>query len=105
MDQQVYYHAIYRTPAKLPPATGMFCQEKTRGPLRTVFWSSATRQWVFNRAAGGRFLADDEKTERKTVVTRTEAERIAREELGTELPTEAEIHQIVLRGEAGLLSP
>ena len=104
MRQNVFYHAIYRTPEKVPPAGGLMCDEATSGPPRTVLWNHLNRAWEYNRRVGARFLFDEEARERKTVVSRSEAERIAREELGTELPTEAEIHQIVLAGEAALPS-
>src|SRR5215813_4599685 len=99
-----YYHAIYQTAEKAPPPVGLICGQYTHGPTRTVLWNHMTREWTFNRAVGARILSDDEKQERISIVSRAEAERIAREAFGTELPSEAELDRLSTEGEAALES-
>jgi hypothetical protein len=94
------YHAIYLTPEKAPPPGGLICNQYTPGPTRAVIWSHGKKAWIFNPKTAARFLYDDEHQERVSLVSRVEAERIAREYLGTELPTEEELHRICAEGEA-----
>ena len=94
------YRAIYRTPEQIPPVATLMCFEVTLGPPRTVLFNLNQRTWVFNRAAGAMYLYDQEKQEQTRLVSRTEAEEIATEILGTRLPSEAELHHMMLAGEA-----
>jgi hypothetical protein len=95
MNQTVFdYYAIYPTAEKIPPPGGLICSEDTNGPTRTVLGDHIGRVWTFDGAAGARFLYDEEKQERAPAVSRTAAERIAREVFGTVLPSVAELHRI-----------
>lgn len=100
MAVEIQYHAIYPTPEAVRPATGMICDEVTLGPPRTILWNHVDRIWEFNRRVGASFLFDDEKQERTRVISRSEAEVIAREDLGTELPSEGELHRMSEAGQA-----
>ena len=100
MPVEIQYHAIYPTPEAVRRATGMICDEVTLGPPRTILWNHVDRIWEFNGRVGARFLFDEEKQERTRVISRSEAEVIVREDLGTELPSEAELHQMAVAWEA-----
>jgi hypothetical protein len=94
------YYAIYltaRTPAQKP--VSVMCSEVTLGRPRTVVFDLFQRTWVFDRTAGARYLFDTEGQEEARLISRTEAERIARD-LSTDLPTEMELHRKMLVGEA-----
>jgi len=95
-----FYRAIFRTEEQVAPPGGLICSELTNGPPRTVLWDRTRREWVFNREVGAMFLYDPETQDRAMLVSRDEAERIAREQLRTELPSEEELHQICEEGEA-----
>ncbi len=97
-----HYYAIFRTAEKISPPGGLICSEMTNGPVRTVLWDHVDQRWTFDGDVGARFLYDDEKQERLANVSRAEAERIARENFGTELPDEEELHRICEEGEAAL---
>ncbi len=103
MNRIVYdYYAIFRTEERIPPAGGLICSEVTNGPVRTVLWDHVDQRWTFDGDVGARFLYDDNYQDRVTSISRAEAERIAREDLGTTLPSEEELHRICEAGEAAL---
>ncbi len=103
MNRIVYdYYAIFRTEERLPPPVGLMCSEDTGGFARTVLWNHVSREWMFNGDGGARYLSDDELQPRRAPISRAEAERIAREKFGTELPDEEELHRICEEGEAAL---
>ena len=93
------YWAIYETEERVPPATGVFCEEFSLGPLRAVTWSQAAQTWIFNPGPAARFLFDDQLQDRISQVTRAEAERIALDRFGVPLPSEEELHRICEEGE------
>ncbi|MEV7621628.1 hypothetical protein [Actinoplanes sp. NPDC089786] len=64
-------------------------------PLRGVLWSARERKWVYRPSSIAFFHFDPEQEDRTQMVDRTEAERIAREDLGTAVPSEDELRQIV----------
>jgi hypothetical protein len=101
---EFYYHPIFRTEEQVPPPTSLICGEYSTGPTRTVLWHPASRTWRFDRKGGTMFLFDEEYQPRTSTVSRTEAERLAREVFGTTLPSEAELHRICDEGETALKS-
>ena len=96
----ILYAAIFRSQTLTPLPVALMCTEVTAGPPRTVLYNRIQERWEFNRSAGAHYLFDMEQQERTQEVSRAEAERIAREVLGTQVPTEMELHQMILAGEA-----
>lgn len=93
------YWAIFATEERIPPATGVFCDELSRGPLRAVMWSREAQTWIFNPGPAARLLFDDQLQDRISQLTREEAETIALQRYGVPLPSEEELHRICEEGE------
>jgi hypothetical protein len=93
-----YYHAVFQTHLEEAPA-GLIVEESVGGPLRAVIWNHRLKAWTFNPTAAARFLRHDDYEDRRQRVDRTRAEEIARN-LGTELPSEEELHRICEEGVA-----
>ncbi len=72
--------------------------QAAEGPLQAVIWSVPRHSWIYAPALAVRFLFDDEYDERSKRVERPEAESIARELLGTELPTDEELRRLCEEG-------
>ena len=96
---RIGYYAIFQTEERIPPALGVFCTESSRGPLRAVTWGSDEATWIFNPGPVARLLFDDQVWDRRSEITRAEAERIALDRYGSALPSEEELHRICEEGE------
>lgn len=96
---QFEYYATFETEEKTPPARGLICAEVTLGPPIGVTWSQKANGWIFNPYVTARWVFDDMYQERRSLVSRGEAERIARERYGVELPSEEELHRIDEEGD------
>src|SRR4051812_7222570 len=70
-----------------------------RGPLQAVLWSVPREAWIYNPDVAATFLFDPSYQERIRPLDRAEAERIAREALRTELPTEQTLLEMFEEGE------
>ncbi len=92
-----FYRAIFRTNREEPPA-GLIVVEASTGPLRAVMWSHRGKAWTFSPEIAAPMLFDDRNFDRWTEVDRSRAEEIALT-LGTELPSELELHRISNEGE------
>ena len=99
-EPEILYLALFLTEERIPPPSGLMCDEVTLGSPRTVLYNRIRERWEYNPSSGAKFLFDMELQERTQEVSRVEAERIARDLLGTQLPSEAELHQMLLAGEA-----
>jgi len=93
------YHAVFKMGETSGPAAGLIVVERSQGPLRAVIWSHRRKAWTFNPRAAAPLLFDDQQYDQQTVISRPQAEEIART-LGTELPSEEELHRISEEGEA-----
>jgi hypothetical protein len=87
------YYALFRT-SKTEAPVGLITRERSTGPLRAVLWNHRLREWTFSPEIAAPILYDDQNSDRFERVDRPQAEEIARS-LGTELPTETELHQII----------
>ena len=67
-------------------------------PLEAVLWSRPRRAWISGPGLAARYLYDDQHQNRTRVIDRTEAERLAREVLRTELPTAAALEKLIEQG-------
>jgi hypothetical protein len=99
------YWAVFETGERKPPAVGLICDEYTLGPFRAVIWSHSKKTWVFNPVVAAPMIFDDDLTEERREVTREQAEQIAREQFGAELPSEGELHRICEEGEKAATNP
>lgn len=93
-----HYRALFRTSPEEPPV-GLMVVESSTGPLRAVMWNHRSNAWTFSPKTLARILYGDEYEERRQIVDRSRAEEIART-LGTELPSEEELHRICEEGVA-----
>lgn len=83
------YHALAR-PNDTTPA-GLIAMRVWMGPLQAVMWSAPNREWRYNPTVAAPWIFDDQYAERQRPVPRMEAEAIAREQLGTVLPSEPDL--------------
>jgi hypothetical protein len=93
------YYAIYKTEEMTPPAVGLFTNEVSKVPIRGVVWAPDFRAWKFAPQFVANWLFDDRLQDRRARVSRAEAEQIARERLGVDLPSEEELIRISDEGE------
>ena len=83
------YHALYRTGADQP--SGLIAMRVWTGPLEAVVWSVPKGIWMYAPELAAPRIFDDRYEDRTRPVDRPEAERIARDLLGTTLPEETEL--------------
>src|SRR5688500_6462876 len=84
------------------PPTSIVVTDRTPGPIPSVMWIPGNPgTWKFDRAL---ISPDWDNLDVLHRVDRAEAERVAREVLGTELPSPEEVHRILAEGRAELHS-
>jgi hypothetical protein len=93
------YHALTRPNERVP--AGLIAMRVWMGPLQAVIWSAPNREWRYNPRVAAPWIFDDRYAERQRPVPRMEAERIAREQLGTELPSERDLLAMCEAGAQG----
>lgn len=72
--------------------TSLVAYSETRSqPLRGIVWDVARKEWIYAPGLIVGLLHDDEYADEQMTVDRATAERLAREFLGTELPSEETI--------------
>ena len=91
------YYALFETNSNEPPV-GLIVLERSTGPLRAVLWNHLANAWTFSPDLAAPILYDDRNWDRRERVDRSTAEEIALS-LGTELPSEEELHRICEEGE------
>ena len=67
--------------------------------LQAVMWAAHRKIWMFAPAIAVQFIYDPEVTDRAKEIDRPTAERVAREELRTELPSEETLAAMCEEGE------
>ena len=90
------YRALFQVDETQP--SGLIAMRRWAGPLQAVIWSHSTNRWAYNPRVAARLIFDDEYEDRRRMVSREEAERIARERLGAELPSEEVLLQMCQAG-------
>lgn len=94
------YYAIYHAaPTAGRTPVSVMASEVTLGTVRAVLYDLFEKRWVFAPEPGARYLFDMEGQEEAELISRTDAERISRQ-LGWALPSEPELHRLILLGEA-----
>ena len=68
-------------------------------PLEAVLWSAPRRERIYGPGVVVRYLYDHKHHDRTRPIDRAEAERLAREVLGTELPTPSRLEDLVKEGQ------
>ncbi len=68
-------------------------------PLEAVMWSQRRKAWIYGPGLVVRYLYDDQHQDRIRVIDRAQAESLAREVLGTELPTVSQLEEMVTEGQ------
>ena len=69
-----------------------------KGPLQAVIWDVRKSAWTFDPTTAAAFVFDDAFFDKRFHVERDEAERIARQILHSELPTEDELRRLCAAG-------
>jgi hypothetical protein len=93
------YTAVLPT-AGAKNASGLIAYlEPIDGPLQAVVWSAAHGQWIYAPGPAARILYDDQQFDHLRDVDRRTAELVAREDLGTQLPTEETLSAICAEGQ------
>jgi hypothetical protein len=92
------YHVVYRTGRPGQPTSLIASLVMSHGPLQAVIWSVPKRMWIYAPELAAGRLYDDLEQRGIGPVDRATAERIAREYLGTELPTEEQLHRMCEEG-------
>ncbi len=91
------YHAMLKEEGDMHPS-GLIAVRFKADPLQAVVWHLPKRQWIYSPMIAAIRIFDDKYADLKLIVDRPTAERIARENLGTELPTEEELLQMCEEG-------
>ncbi|WP_091555058.1 hypothetical protein [Micromonospora pattaloongensis] len=98
--EEFSYHVVFQLRATEP--SGMIAVRGWSGALHAVIWDVPDRAWGFNPTLAAPWIFDDQYADRQRLVSRQDAERIARERLGTELPSEQELLRMCLADGQGL---
>ena len=99
MVGQWSYHLVFKDEKTPVPISMIAAWAAAREPLRAVMWSPPRSVWVSGPEVAARRLYDDQYQGTTQPVDRATAERVARETLGTKLPAEEELREIISEGE------
>lgn len=83
-----YYTALLKADESGVESSVLAYQTVGGGTLRAVMWSGRRKMWMYAPAIVGAYLYDDDYSDRTRLIDRAEAERIARDVLRVELPSE-----------------
>jgi len=70
----------------------------SEGPLQAVVWDTRSSAWRFSPGMAAHFLYEASNFQRSVSLDRPSAEDVARNHLGTELPSEEELRKICAEG-------
>jgi hypothetical protein len=96
MTERFTYYALYPRDYRKDRPVGLLaegCLEPDQ-PLRVAGWDHIEQTWNEAGASLGEITVNPDYDERFRIVDRATAERIARENLGAELPSEEELYRI-----------
>jgi hypothetical protein len=93
------YRALYPRRDRTVPPVGMLAEGQADPalPYRVVGWDHRAQDWTEAKASLGAILINPDYEDLVQIVDRSTAERIARENLGSELPTEEQLQEIADR--------
>lgn len=98
-DEEFHYQAVLKSDQSGTITSLIAYQVGLDEPFQAVIWSAPRRAWIYAPALAVPMLYDDKYQDRTQVIDRATAEGIARENLGTELPTEARLMRMCEEGE------
>ncbi len=95
MSERWTYYVLYRRRDQTQPV-GLLAEGRADPalPHRVVGWDHSDETWTEAQASLGAILINPDWEDRIRTVERSTAERIARESLGAELPSETELQAI-----------
>jgi hypothetical protein len=93
------YLVLFQSEEQTALPVTVLVSEVTLGPPRAINYHQSQRRWTFNPALGARLLFDDEILDQTRRVSRAEAEEVC-QSLGTTLPTDPELRNLMRTGAA-----
>jgi hypothetical protein len=96
MSGRFTYYALYPRRDRTDPPVGLLAEGRADPalPRRVVGWDHSDEDWTEAQASLGAILTNPDYEDRVQIVDRSTAERIARENLASELPTEEQLLEI-----------
>jgi hypothetical protein len=98
-DQEFAYRAVLDPEMSHQVSSLIAYQELNDNPLRAVIWNLRREAWTYSPEPAARFLYDDRYFDETKEVDRPTAERLAREVLHTELPSEETLQAMCDEGQ------
>ena len=98
-EQEFDYRAVVKPESPSRVWSLIAYRVPTDGPFEAVIWSVPRKSWIYAPELAVRFIFDDQYRDKSRRVDRPTAERIARETLQTELPTETTLEAMCEEGE------
>jgi hypothetical protein len=95
MSERFTYYVLYRRRDRTA-AVGLLAEGRADPalPRRVVAWDHVEEDWTEAQASLGAILMNPDYEDRVEIVDRSTAERVARESLGSELPSEERMQEI-----------
>jgi hypothetical protein len=97
-DLEFGYKAVIKSDKSNQVTSLIAYQVPLDKPMQAVMWSVPEQTWIYAPAIASAFLFDDQYLDRARNVDRTTAEQIAAETLGTELPSETALQELIDEG-------
>ena len=98
MDLGFGYLAILKSDSSGEATSVVAHRMASDTPLRAVLWSVPRHSWIYAPALVSRYLYDDAYQDRSEKIDRSSAEAIARDQLGTTLPSEETLRDLCDEG-------
>ena len=92
------YYVVRKKDPTSEPSSLIAAWVDATTPLRAVLWSVPRKAWIYAPGPAAGMIYDDRHRDEVQPVDRQTAERIARESLEQELPSEEELHRICEEG-------
>jgi len=95
------YDVVYKTYQATSPkeiSSLIVTWVESEAPLKAVIWHASRKEWMYAPAIAAARLFDDQNLDSHDPVDRPTAERIVREHLGADLPTETDLHRMIEEG-------
>jgi hypothetical protein len=98
-EPRFYYKAVLRSDGSGQVTTVLAYDELDDGRLRAVKWNAPEQAWGYAPAIVSAYLYDPEYQEKAQSIDRPTAERISRESLGSDLPSEEALAEMCDEGQ------
>jgi hypothetical protein len=97
-DLEFGYKAVLKSDESSQVTTLIAYRATLDMPMQAVMWSVPEQTWIYAPAIASAFLFDDKYLDRTRNVDRATAKQIAAEMLGTELPSETTLQELIDEG-------